>query len=174
MVDTGAGAMSTTTESMRNLHSLGLAPEDFDKVILTHAHPDHTGGNLDSHGKPAFPNARYIISKAEWDFWMLKAEEELKLPEEAKKLLINLARCNLLQVKDQLDLVGEIEVAPGISLIEASRHTPGQMVVAVNSIEEKLLCLSDTVLHPIHLERPEWFSSVAVRPQKTVSTRKNS
>ncbi|MEM2127909.1 MAG: MBL fold metallo-hydrolase, partial [Candidatus Bathyarchaeia archaeon] len=37
---------------MRNLHSLGLAPEDFDKVILTHAHPDHIGGNLDSHGKP--------------------------------------------------------------------------------------------------------------------------
>ncbi|MEM2905851.1 MAG: MBL fold metallo-hydrolase [Candidatus Bathyarchaeia archaeon] len=85
LVDTGAGAMAATTgKLMQNLQSEGLAPEDFDKVILTHAHPDHIGGNLDSQGKPAFPNARYIISKTEWDFWMLKAEEELKLPEEAK------------------------------------------------------------------------------------------
>ncbi|MEM2931100.1 MAG: hypothetical protein QW797_09630 [Thermoproteota archaeon] len=102
---------------------------------------------------------------------MLKADAELKLPEEAKKLLINIARHNLLPVKDQLDLVGETEVARGISLIEAPGHTPGQMVVAVNSLGEKLLCLSDTVLHPIHLEKPEWFSSVAVDPQKIVSTR---
>jgi len=172
LVDTGAGAMSPTTGKLiQNLQSEGLAPEDFDKVILTHAHPDHIGGNLDSQGKPAFPNARYVISKTEWDFWMHKADAELKIPEEAKKRQINVARYNLLPIKDQVDLVGETEVVPGISLIEASGHTLGQMVVAVTSLGEKLLCLSDTVLHPIHLERPEWYSSVEVAPQKIVSKR---
>ena len=102
---------------------------------------------------------------------MHKADAELKLPEEAKKLLINVARYNLLPIKDQVDLVEETEVVPGISLIEASGHTPGQMAVAATSDSEKLLYLSDIVLHPIHLERPEWHSSVAVTPGKIVSTR---
>ena len=70
LVDTGAGDMAPTTGNlMSHLHAEGIAPEDIDVVILTHGHPDHIGGNVDSEGKPAFPNARYVMWKAEWDFW---------------------------------------------------------------------------------------------------------
>jgi Metallo-beta-lactamase superfamily. len=45
----------------------GIAREEITNVVLTHAHPDHIGGILDTSGKPSFPNAQYV-SKTEWDF----------------------------------------------------------------------------------------------------------
>jgi glyoxylase-like metal-dependent hydrolase (beta-lactamase superfamily II) len=47
-------------------------------VVLTHAHPDHIGGILDTSGKPSFPNAQYV-SKTEWDFWT--SNPDLEQPE---------------------------------------------------------------------------------------------
>src|SRR6185503_4735518 len=48
----------------------GVAPEEITIVVNTHLHFDHAGGNtrLDASGKavPAFPNARYFISRAEF------------------------------------------------------------------------------------------------------------
>ena len=59
LVDTGAGDLEPTTGKLiKNLHDEGIKPEDIDTVILTHGHPDHIGGNTNSEGKPAFPNAR--------------------------------------------------------------------------------------------------------------------
>src|SRR5579859_1862296 len=53
------------------LKAVGLAPEDIDIVINTHLHFDHAGGDteFDSSGKPhlAFPKARYIVQKLEWE-----------------------------------------------------------------------------------------------------------
>ncbi len=70
LVDTGAGDLASTTgHLMTQLHAAGVAAADIDVVILTHGHPDHIGGNLDSVGKPAFPKARYVMARAEWEFW---------------------------------------------------------------------------------------------------------
>src|SRR5256885_12345254 len=53
-------------ESLRAL--AGVGSEDITIVVNTHLHFDHAGGNtaLDASGKaaPAFPNARYFISRA--------------------------------------------------------------------------------------------------------------
>ncbi len=47
----------------------GTVPEDVTIVVNTHLHFDHAGGNtkLDASGKaaPAFPNARYFVSRVE-------------------------------------------------------------------------------------------------------------
>ena len=70
LVDTGMGSLVPTTGKLReNLGAAGFSPDDFDIVILTHAHPDHIGGNLDEDGRPAFPNARWVMGRTEWDFW---------------------------------------------------------------------------------------------------------
>src|SRR5690606_34692346 len=70
LVDTGAGGLGPLTGRLQaNLMLAGIDPATIDTVILTHGHADHIGGNLTADGKPAFPNARYVMWKGEWDFW---------------------------------------------------------------------------------------------------------
>jgi len=175
LVDTGAGGLEPTTGKLiPKLPAEGIAPEDIDTVILTHGHPDHIGGNIDSEGKPAFPNARYIMWKDEWDFWTSEPNlEELKVDKHIKEALITVARNNLPPIQDQLDLVDhETEIVPGIRAVEAPGHTPGHMAVAIASDSEQLLYISDAAIHPIHLEQPDWYTAVDFAPEQVVTTRR--
>src|SRR5262245_31392282 len=54
------------------LRSAGVAPEDVDVVLCTHLHVDHVGWNTrleNGRWVPTFPNARYLISQREWEYW---------------------------------------------------------------------------------------------------------
>ena len=172
LVDTGADGLGPNTgRLLQNLRAAEIVPEDIDVVILTHGHPDHIGGNTDAEGKPTFPNARYVMQKAEWDFWTSE-EAELKLDEHSKEVLLGFARRNLPPIKDQLDLIGQAEeIVPGIRAVAAPGHTPEHMALAVSSGGEQLLCIADAVLHPIHLEQPEWCAAVDLTPEQVVVTR---
>jgi len=173
LVDTGAGGLDPNTgKLLQNLQVGGIAPGDIDTVILTHGHPDHIGGNVVSEGKPAFPNARFVIWKEEWDFWISDLAE-LKVEEHLKELLLTTARKNLPPIQGQLDLVDhETEIVPGIRVVAAPGHTPGHMAVVIASDGEQLLCISDAVLHPIHVEQPEWYAAVDFAPQQVTITRR--
>ena len=161
LVDTGANGLAPSTgKLLPNLKAAGIAPEDIDTVILTHGHPDHIGGNTDSDGRLTFPDARYVMCKAEWDFWT-SGKAEAKLDKHVKEVLLKSALKNLPPIQNQLDLVDhEMEILPGVQTIAAPGHTPGHMALTISSEGEQLLCVSDTVLHPIHLEQPSWYAAI--------------
>jgi glyoxylase-like metal-dependent hydrolase (beta-lactamase superfamily II) len=46
------------------------------------------------------------------------------------------------------------------------------MALVISSGGEQLLYISDTVLHPIHLEQPEWCAAVDFAPDQVVATRR--
>ena len=172
LVDTGADGLGPDTgKLLQHLQIQGISPEDIDTVILTHGHPDHLGGNTDAEGKPVFVHARYVICRDEWDFWMSE-QAELKLDEHSREVLLGYARKNLPPIQNQLSLVNyETEILPGIQTIAAPGHTPGHMALAISSEGEQLLCVSDTVLHPIHLEQPDWYAAVDLDPGQVEDTR---
>ena len=175
LVDTGAGNLAPSTGNLlQNLQAEGIEPGDIDTVILTHGHPDHIGGNIDSEGKPAFPNARYVMWKDEWDFWTSAPSlAELEVEEHLKQLLLTFAHNNLPPIQGQLDLVNhETEILPGVHAVAAPGHTPGHMVLSISSGSEQLLYSADAALHPIHLEYPDWHALVDFRPEQAVSTRR--
>ena len=49
------------------------------------------------------------------------------------------------------------EIIPGIKVIDAKGHTPGQLAVIVTSLEEKLIYISDVVFHQLHLKYQDWL-----------------
>ena len=172
LVDTGAGGLAPTTGKLiPNLEAEGIAAKNIDTVILTHGHPDHIGGNTNAEGKPAFPKARFVMWEDEWDFWNSDLAG-LKVDEHTRELLSMLARKNLPPIQSQLDLIDhEAEIVPGIQAIAAPGHTPAHMALAISSGIERLLCISDVVLHPIHLEQPDWYAAIEFAPQQVVTTR---
>lgn len=160
LVDTGmgAGVVPSVGKLLMNLQDEGIEGTDIDTVILTHGHADHIGGIINAEGKPAFPNARYVMWKEEWDFWTQEPDlAQLKMDEPIKQLLRMSARKNLPPIKNRLNLIDhETEILPGIHAISAPGHTPGHIALRISSGGEHLLCAADTVLSPIHLEKPDW------------------
>src|SRR5262249_56948163 len=57
---------------LERLAAAGVRPEDIDLVMCTHLHHDHVGWNTrqkDGKWVPTFPNARYVFSKPDVDYF---------------------------------------------------------------------------------------------------------
>ena len=160
LVDTGVGVDGSNPNQGRLqplLRAEGIDSHEIGTVVLSHGHSDHVGGNLKEDGQPAFPNARYVMCRKEWDYWTTNPSlAELPVDEGFKKGMLASAQRNLPGVQAQLDLVDpETEIVPGILAIAAFGHAPGQMGLEISSNGEKLLFVADAVVLPLHLEYPE-------------------
>ena len=177
LIDTGAGniaehatkvfpsvdhSTTVTGQLTQNIMAAGIQPDSIDVVLITHAHPDHVGGNLNDAGELVFRNAHYFIAKQEWQFWTSDAAD-VKAPAS----MVHMARRNLEPLQDRLTLVGDAdEVVPGITILATPGHTPGHIAVSISSGAEHLLHVSDVVLHPLHLEHPDWLPVFDIDPQE--------
>jgi len=118
---------------------MGIDPLAVGLVVLTHAHYDHTG-NVD-----LFPNARIVLSRAEYDFWLhaeVARRTQFAYYAEPSDLeaLARALRSGRLELFDD-----QVVPVPGVVVRCFPGHTPGQAAVLVMTDEGPVVLASDVV-----------------------------
>ena len=161
VVDTGLGGPDG--KLLTDMEANGVEREAVDLVVLTHIHPDHVGWNL-SDGQPTFPNARYLVTKQDWDYWT-QPEVAAEAPHVGAQMLP-------LEGLNVLDLIeGEYSVTDELTTLPTPGHTPGHISVAVSSAGEKALILGDVAHTPAQAQYTDWSPSFDVDPDLARRTR---
>jgi len=181
LADAGLGTGSSTSGAiLARLEVAGIRPADINTVVFTHAHPDHIGGAVDGRDpvtlRPMFPNARYVMAEAEWDFWNSVRVDlrGMRVGEEAKSAIRFVSRQCLQALRHQVELIDrETEIVPGLRAIPAPGHTPGHLALLLSSDGRQLLNLGDAAVHPLHLEHPEWHNGFDLQPDRALETRRS-
>ena len=169
LVDTGFGPRDGLPEGklIETLREIGVHPDQIDLLFLSHGHPDHIGGCTDADGRLLYPNARFLMAQAEWDFWT--TESNLS---DMMDIFGRFARKNLPPLKEKLDFVDDgMEILPGISILMAPGHTPGHFGLHIANEDEAFYFLADAFLHPLQIEHPDWTAVVDLDPEQVIATR---
>ncbi len=170
LLDNGCGVTfqeGTAGNLLKNLKSAGIKPGDVDTIIFDHGHLDHVCGTTDEKGKPIFPNARYIITKKEWDYILAgptdnKTQNDFYTP----------ARKYLVPMEDSFELVGDnYEVLPGIKFVPAHGHTRGNSMVDFSSSGQHLLSVGDMVHSQKEFTEPAHCAAFDVDSDEAIKTR---
>ncbi len=160
-------AFENSARLPEQLAAKGVSPESVDIVINTHLHFDHCGGNTtiaNGRAMPAFPNARYIIQRGEYEHALTPTERDRVsyIPE------------NVTPMRDsgqwQL-LEGDAEIAPGVELIVIPGHTRHMQCVKLTGGGQTIFFAADLVPTAAHLSYP-WIMGFDLYPMTTLENKK--
>ena len=150
----GGGALGRLVESLR---SAGYAPEQVDRVLLTHLHSDHIGGLTTQDGQRVFPNADVFVSKAESDFW-LSPEIAAKAAKDAQPFFqsAQAIAAPYIQAGKWHTFSDSDVLVDGLELVSLHGHTPGHSGYEFSSNGKKILFWGD-IIHQqlVQLSHPD-------------------
>jgi glyoxylase-like metal-dependent hydrolase (beta-lactamase superfamily II) len=170
LVDTGCGPGfgPASGKLLANLQAAGVKTSEIDTIVITHAHSDHIGANVDARGNLVFENAGYVIHKAEWEYWMGRLQTEQVGP----RSMLATTKSNLPPIKDRIRFVEDKSVvAPGVECVLTPGHTPGGLMLMVTSGKDKLCCIGDLIHHTVELNKPETFAIFDVARDEAIALR---
>lgn len=158
---------------LANLAAAGIRPDEVDFVLCTHLHVDHVGWNtrLDNgRWVPTFPNARYVFSKTDRDYFDPARSEIGKL--ERNALVFNDSLLPILEAKQDMVVDGVHELGDGLTIEPAPGHSPGHVLIKLASQGDEGLFIGDIMHHPMQIYEPGWSSAFCSDPQQARVTRR--
>jgi len=153
-------------ESLRTI--TGWGPDEITTVINTHLHFDHAGGNtrLDEEGNaaPAFPNARYLVSRDEF--------EHAEAPTERDRASYMAENWRPLLASGQLELKeANYEVVPGLRMETQPGHNRSMQCARLQQNGRTLFGFADVVPTRAHVPFA-WIMGYDLYPVETLETKK--
>jgi glyoxylase-like metal-dependent hydrolase (beta-lactamase superfamily II) len=145
------------TPYLERLAAAGARPEDIDLVMCTHLHHDHVGWNTqlrDGRWVPTFPNARYVFSKPDVEYFQKIDSDPKTAPAESGTFrecvipIIEAGRADLVTGPHRLNDFIEIEPAPG--------HSAGHVVFKLESKGARGVFIGDVLHHLLQVYYPDW------------------
>jgi glyoxylase-like metal-dependent hydrolase (beta-lactamase superfamily II) len=174
LVETGIGErVDDKTRAMRTyegpwvvaaLEAAGFAPDSVDVVALSHLHFDHAGGLLRADGARAFPRARIVAQKAEWEVGL----------GDNPRLVASYVQPELRLVADwgaEGWAEGERELLSGVSVVPTGGHSTGHQAIVVRGggpAGETLAFFGDLFMRP-WAANPRWVTAFDDFPLDSVS-----
>ena len=146
------------------MHEAGFDPTSVDVVAMSHLHFDHAGGLLLADGTRAFPRARIVAQRAEW---------ELALGDNSR-VLASYDQPELRLVADwgaEGWVEGDRELVPGVSVIETGGHSAGHQAIVVRGAgpgARTLAFFGDLCMRP-WAANPRWVTSFDDFPLDSVA-----
>ncbi len=166
LIDTGI--TGDTTRILDHLEKVGGNPEQLRQIILTHSHPDHTGG----HAELIERTGAQVLAH-ELDIPVITGKEEITIPdvpEEERKFMEMAIEETPLAKPARVDRVlqdgDEIELGSGATAVHVPGNTPGSLAIFLS--KEKLLFAGDAaerneeeqlILGMFNLDRPQAIES---------------
>jgi glyoxylase-like metal-dependent hydrolase (beta-lactamase superfamily II) len=158
---------------MDNFAKAGLKVEDIDYVLCTHLHVDHVGWNTrldDGRWVPTFPNAKYMFSKADRDYFDPARGEGGKV--EANARVFNDSVRPILEAKQDVLVDGTLTLGDDLTIEPAPGHSPGHVLITLKSKGTEALFTGDIMHNPIQIYFPAWSSAFCSDPEQARHTRR--
>jgi glyoxylase-like metal-dependent hydrolase (beta-lactamase superfamily II) len=114
---------------------------------------------------PTFPNARYLLSRKEWDHWSKFEEADFRDPvEDSVRPVLDAGLVDFVEPTHRVSEEVWLEPTPG--------HTPGHASVRISSRGEDAVITGDLMHHPIQCSNPNWASAFDSDPDLARKTRR--
>jgi glyoxylase-like metal-dependent hydrolase (beta-lactamase superfamily II) len=153
---------------LADLAAAGFPAESIDTVLCTHLHVDHVGWNtrlVDGKWVPAFPRARYLIGRMEYEHWSTVHDrpDMAGILADSVTPVVEAGLATMVETNER--------ICEEISLVPTLGHTPGHVSVMIQSNGEQALITGDFMHHPCQIARPEWSTLADSDPDRAIETR---
>ncbi len=157
---------------LARLEASGVSCDAVTHVVCTHFHVDHVGGNTrlrNGQWVPSFPNARYPFPRLEFEYWSSPAG--IRAQERTGDYMTD----SVLPViaAGQAELVApDHAIDACVGLRPAGGHTPGSVIVDVQSASQRALLLGDVLHTMLQIHYPDWSTRFCMDAEASRRTRR--
>jgi glyoxylase-like metal-dependent hydrolase (beta-lactamase superfamily II) len=173
LIETGIGErVSDKVREMRGyegkpivaaMDAVGFEPGSIDLVVMSHLHFDHAGGLLRADGTRAFPRARIVAQRAEWE---IALDDNSRIVASYDQPEIRLVR----EWGTEGAVDGEAELLPGVSVLRTGGHSHGHQAVVVRGANQTLAFFGDLGMRPWSAN-PRWITAFDDFPLDSVEVK---
>ena len=150
-----------------SLKRIQISPSDIDYVCCTHLHTDHIGWNttlVNGQWTPTFPNARYLLSKKEFEFW--QQDHFIKPNDSFADSILPIVEQNKVDLIDSNNELNDF-----VRMLPTPGHTVDHFAVSFGKDKHALIMTGDLIHTPLQLKYPDIGSSIDFNLEQGIRSR---